>query len=393
MRRIALSGILAVALAVGCGGSSNGGNGGTAPSNPSNPAEPTDAGMPGTPGTDGGTAAPPVDGGGTVTGPDAGTPATDGGTTTTAFLYDVFDLGNQAPGIATTIHDDGVITGLLESMTAPFISPFKYNLSTHVGVVGNEPPDQAQFFSFDENFNGVGQYFPPPGGSGGFLYVNGTLTDLGGLGGGNTRPQAFNSSFQVVGSANVTNNGPVHAFLWQGGAMTDLGTLGGLNGEARAINDAGQITGTADTATPNTQHAFLWQNGAMTDLGALPASSVTPSSIGAAVNSRGHVAGYSAGDQGPRAFLWDGSMHDLGAASVVSGVNDSDVVVGTLGPGDNQLAFATVNGKVTDLNTVVAPSTFRLWQATSIDNSGRILGLGGEQGGQNPRNFLLVPRN
>ena len=54
------------------------------------------------------------------------------------------------------------------------------------------------------------------------------MTDLGNLGGSDTRALAINNSGQVVGSARTTTE--THAFVWENGAMTDLGTLyGGLS--------------------------------------------------------------------------------------------------------------------------------------------------------------------
>ena len=50
--------------------------------------------------------------------------------------------------------------------------------------------------------------------------------------------------------------------------MTDLGTLGGPDSRAVAINDLGQVIGWGAAASGET-HAFLWEDGVMTDLGPL----------------------------------------------------------------------------------------------------------------------------
>jgi len=86
------------------------------------------------------------------------------------------------------------------------------------------------------------------------------------------------------------------------------------------------------------RHAFLYSDGNVRDLGALARSGAMGVSHGVAVNASGHVAGDSTTDDGVHAFLWDGVMHDLGAASNVAGLNDSDVVVGTIGPDSNSFA-------------------------------------------------------
>lgn len=66
-----------------------------------------------------------------------------------------------------------------------------------------------------------------------------------------------------------TAGGPPHPWFWQDGTMTDLGTLGGERSSwAYAINAAGQVVGWSRTAE-GAEHAFLWQDGTTTDLGTL----------------------------------------------------------------------------------------------------------------------------
>ena len=67
----------------------------------------------------------------------------------------------------------------------------------------------------------------------------------------------------------------MHAFLWQNGTMTDLGTLGGtcpvplcVTVQAVTINRKGQVAGRSVTALGE-EHAFFWEDGTMTDLGTL----------------------------------------------------------------------------------------------------------------------------
>jgi len=56
-----------------------------------------------------------------------------------------------------------------------------------------------------------------------------------------------------------------HAFLWSNGTMTDLGTLGGNFSAGNAINRSGEVAGSAQVTT-GFSHAFLWNGGKMTDL-------------------------------------------------------------------------------------------------------------------------------
>src|SRR5438093_11071320 len=52
------------------------------------------------------------------------------------------------------------------------------------------------------------------------------IADLGTLGGSGSTAYGINASGQVVGLANVNNDGGVHAFLHDATGMHDLGTLG-----------------------------------------------------------------------------------------------------------------------------------------------------------------------
>src|SRR5579859_2247965 len=59
------------------------------------------------------------------------------------------------------------------------------------------------------------------------------------------------------------------AALFSNGTVTQLGTLGGRQSTAAGINARGQVTGTAELAGAQVFHAFRWSDGAMEDLGSL----------------------------------------------------------------------------------------------------------------------------
>ncbi len=192
------------------------------------------------------------------------------------------------------------------------------------------------------------------------LWQNGGITDLGTLEGGHESiANAVDSKGEVVGMFTNTTPDPnslfpdgfqTRAFFWQDGVMQDLGTLGGADAAAYLINERGQVVGWSYTSSvpitcfgfpPATlaTGSFVWdkENG-MRDLGNLGGICT----VAEAINSRGQIVGTSdfQGDTAFHAFIWDGSMHDLGGSlggTISQGfaLNDAGVAVGFASlPGD-----------------------------------------------------------
>jgi probable HAF family extracellular repeat protein len=182
-----------------------------------------------------------------------------------------------------------------------------------------------------------------------FQWVNGTMKDLGTLGGNFGAPSALNNRGQVVGTSNLTGDTTTHPFLWtKHGGMQDLGTLGGNNGLTNWISNSGDIVGKADLAGPDpqTHDAVLWRHSgkSMIDLGVLPGDSCSNAYY---VNDRGQVVGTSEDmdlclvPTGEHAFLWENG------------------------------------GPMVDLNTLIPQgSSLQLTFALAIDDSGEIIGTG-----------------
>jgi probable HAF family extracellular repeat protein len=290
------------------------------------------------------------------------------------------------------------------------------------------------------------------------LWKQGRVIDLGTFGGAEGLASGLNNGDQVIGVAANTNPDPfsmlgwgvqARAFLWQDGSMRDLGALGGPDSFAWFINGGGQVAGvsyTSDQVDPNTGqppvHAFLWQKGDMQDLGSLGGSVPTFGGV-VGLNNRGEVVGQSGlvGDQHAHPFLWSGErMIDLGTlggtdgtasqvnqAGAVAGIadlpdqthhgflwirgvmhdlpplagspcsngfnlNNHDDVVGNSTNCNGGDVSATIwkDGLPTDLNTLVAPSPLHLTEPVGINDAGDIIGYGVVPNGDE-HNFLLIP--
>jgi probable HAF family extracellular repeat protein/T5SS/PEP-CTERM-associated repeat protein len=140
-----------------------------------------------------------------------------------------------------------------------------------------------------------------------FLWQNGSMQDLGTLGGDYSSAEAINENGQVVGTARLANSTP-HAFLWDGG-MQDLGALTWDQSIAYDINNKEQVVGALQTG--QNSHAFIWANGQMQDLNNLiPANSGWVLQEARAISNKGKIAGFGLFNGQTRAFLLDpGAYH------------------------------------------------------------------------------------
>ena len=130
------------------------------------------------------------------------------------------------------------------------------------------------------------------------LWQNGTVIDLGNLGGTNPGLDVgfgINTHGQVVGRSDLPGDTTFHAFLWQNGVMTDLGTLPGhFSSEGQSINDKAQMVGQSCTVNFSSCSAILLEHGGMTDLNSLiPANSPLFLLEGLDINSRGQIVGFA----------------------------------------------------------------------------------------------------
>jgi probable HAF family extracellular repeat protein len=145
-----------------------------------------------------------------------------------------------------------------------------------------------------------------------FIWRDGEIVDLGTLGGDETRmtissggkPDQLNERDEVTGQSE-TVAGETHAFLWRDGTMTDLGTLGGAWSVGFGINDHGEVVGLSETAAGEL-HAFLWRDGTMIDLSVLAGVTGPGESRATAINNRGQILGWSwQPERGTHLWFWE----------------------------------------------------------------------------------------
>ncbi len=213
---------------------------------------------------------------------------------TDAFLYDSDGtshfLNTGETSFAMAINDSGQIAGRLSLDTD----------QAFVDDHGNLQIISGELNGYAVAMNNVGQYLVKEITADGFrtlLWNQGSLTDLGDLGGPCIQGQDLNDAGQVVGWAQ-TAAGEYHAFIWENGVMTDLAPLVGNFSSAIAINVKGRIL--LKSSTPTGEHSFLYQNGQVTDLGNFGSSYAVATDL----NNNGQIVGWLATDNGAiQAFL------------------------------------------------------------------------------------------
>lgn len=300
-------------------------------------------------------------------------------------MYSLVDLMPESPSInsgAVSINDSGHVLGFTTGGDS-----FVYNNGSVNWL-------SIPRYSSPNGINANGVVVGNSAGRG-FVYNNGATQFLGGFSGSpySSRAAGINDAGQVVGSAWNTQ-GTQRATIISNGSLVDLGNLM-LNGYSagNAINNSGQVTGEAQT--PYGGHAFITRNGEMVDLGAF----AWGVSRGWAINDIGQVAGTSfVTNNEKHAFITtlEDKMIDIGLSGYNSealGINNAGQAVGYFGDnfGGSKRAFVTLNGVMTDLNTLIAANIgWTLMEAYDVNNSGQIVGWGIAANGLQ-RAFLLNP--
>ncbi len=194
---------------------------------------------------------------------------------------------------------------------------------------------------------------------------DGMMHDLGPLG-----AQSINASGTVSGSIFSTATGNYLAATYHG-TTTPLPTLGGPSSRGYSINDAGAVTGQADTQFFGS-HAFIY-DGSMHDLGTFGSATSVGNSIKQIVTG----LAYLFGNAEYHAYLYEGVQHDLGT---LGGKNSDGFDINDVGPMTGYFYFGTetslahaflYGGAMHDLGSLGGDNS----DGFGINNHGYIVGV------------------
>jgi probable HAF family extracellular repeat protein len=204
-------------------------------------------------------------------------------------MTDLGTLGSGNFSAGTAVNSSGEVAGWSDTKadTGQEASVWNGGKVTGLGV-----PLDSVAAGINDLGQVVGSWGNATTGSQPFLDSNGTVTDLpepGFVATSNLGCQAdaINNNAQIAGTCWGWNSKLALIYadlvLWQNGTVTDLGTLGGERSGAAAINASGQIVGYGTALGSGVAtDGFLYSNGTMTDLGSF---------IPAAINDNGVMVG------------------------------------------------------------------------------------------------------
>jgi probable HAF family extracellular repeat protein len=223
-----------------------------------------------------------------------------------------------------------------------------------------------------------------------YVYSNGVVAEIVGLGADGTRASAINNQGQVVGRGTLADGRP-NAFLFSNGTTSAIDPNGSEYSDAFGISDAGHVVGERIVVGTTLITPFLHFNGVTTDLGSLGGDWGTA----LAVNNSGQVVGYSLQTNGAyNGFLYEnGVMSALGTlggtTSFAMDINNVGQIVGlsTIADGTTH-AFLYENGLMIDLTELVGLQFAN--QEIDINDLGQITYAGYDSQG-NQQAYLLTP--
>lgn len=247
------------------------------------------------------------------------------------------------------------------------------------------------------------------------------VTNLPSLGGTVSRGNSINHQGWAAGYSNLPGNHTRHATLWRNGSIVDLGTLGGPNSGViwPVKNNKGILVGIAQTATPDplgerwscsvffpepnnigyTCSAFIWKNGVMSALPTLGGNH----GFASGANDRGQVVGWAENTvRDPtcvapqvlqfRAVIWGSNGRKIqellplpgDTSSAATAINNRGQAVGISGACDQAVGRRTAhhavlweNNQITDLGNLRSDT----WNTPmAINQRGDVVGFAGLPG-------------
>jgi probable HAF family extracellular repeat protein len=247
------------------------------------------------------------------------------------------------------------------------------------------------------------------------------VSNLASLGGTSSGGNSINDQSWVAGYSRLPDNLSRHAALWQNGSITDLGTLGGPNSSVtwNVKNTEGIIVGISQTADleplgefwssaafygpPNNvgfiNLGFVWEQGEMRGLPNFPGGN---NGFATGANNLGQVVGWAENHVhdplcvSPQVIQFRPAVWELGppdqiedlplipgdTSGAATAINDNGQIVGISGICDQAVGRHTArhavlweNGGVTDLGNLGA----QWWNTpTAINQRGDVVGFAGD---------------
>jgi MYXO-CTERM domain-containing protein len=277
------------------------------------------------------------------------------------------------------LSDSGTVVGY-SALGAAGTAPFSWSTGNLVSLGMPAGFDRAFANSVGATGTIVGGARTSDGSSSKALrWTNGTMFELGGLGGDHAAALGINDLGRIVGYASLPGNAVHRAVFWRGSTATPLlaPTWAGQT-IAYDINASGQIVGLASSSTFT--RPMTWLGGLAIPL-PLPAGVQVGTAV--AINGPGEIVGaYALDSTGLRyaPVIWRAGqlvhMGSLGSSeyALPAGINDAGHVVGSARAGSQMTGFLWQDGAMHDLRTLLTTpfAGVQITGANAINASGQI---------------------
>jgi len=309
-------------------------------------------------------------------------------------MVDLGTVSGRLDSEALSVNSSNEVVGTVNDFGAPptnrlaflYLPSGAYTLSAGMNSLGTLGGAQSVGMDVNDTGRVVGGAQNAGGNFRPFRWNSGTMTDLGTLGGDNTRSdhraEAVNSSGNICGRS-YTAGGAARAFYWDG-SMTNLGVLtGGTASWAFGLNDGNTVAGTSDV-TGGAYHAFVWDNSnGMRDLNDLiSAGSGWTLTRATDINNSGQITGWGTNGSGDvRAFLLTPTCSAGGGAAALivggGGQVGPDGTFDETAVDDEGMQLAGIEVLTADVGTQIS---YQLLDPTATSGSGGPMDPAGRPG-------------